>query len=141
MPERPIIDTPENWDYASDGYAEKIAPVMMETFAEEFIDHLDVHKDTRALEVAAGSGALTETYASRVGSLLVTDFSPKMLSYNQRRMQSGGYTNVSHALMDGQALDLEDNNFDRAASSFGVMLFPDRHKGFCELRRVVKAGR
>ncbi len=35
-------------------------------------------------------------------------------------------TNISYAVMDGQALELEDASFDRAARSFAMMLFPDR---------------
>ena len=71
MSDQQIIDTPENWDEASQGYAEKIAPVMMETFAEEFVIRLDVNSNTEALEVAAGSGALTTTLAKNVKSLTV----------------------------------------------------------------------
>ena len=42
--------------------------------------------------------------------------------------------------MDGQSLKLESATFDRAACSFAMMLFPDRHKGFCELHRVLRPG-
>ena len=42
--------------------------------------------------------------------------------------------------MDGQALDIADNAFDFAACNFALMLFPDRHKGFSEMNRVVKPG-
>jgi SAM-dependent methyltransferase len=140
MPEQLIVNTPENWDAASQGYAEKIAPLMMQPFAEEFIDRLDVDVNTEALEVAAGSGALTATLAKRVKSLLVTDFSPKMIEVVESKMQSIGATNVTFAVMDGQNLELDDNLMDRAACCFGLMLFQDRHKGFRELNRVVRPG-
>jgi SAM-dependent methyltransferase len=42
--------------------------------------------------------------------------------------------------MDGQALEATDNTMDRAACSFGLMLFPDRQKGFKELNRVLHPG-
>ena len=135
-----IIDTPENWDVASQGYAEKIAPKMMETFAEEFVERLDVNGNTEALEVAAGSGALTDTLAKNVKSLLATDFSPKMIELVELKINNAGLTNVSFGLMDGQALEIDDNTMNRAACSFGLMLFPDRHKGFRELHRVVRPG-
>jgi len=66
MTEQPIIDTPANWDAASQGYAKSIAPFLMEPFVEAFIDCLDVDDQTRVLEIAAGSGALTESLARRV---------------------------------------------------------------------------
>ena len=42
--------------------------------------------------------------------------------------------------MDGQDLALEDDSFDCAAALFGIMLFPDRARGFSELARVVRPG-
>jgi ubiquinone/menaquinone biosynthesis C-methylase UbiE len=35
-------------------------------------------------------------------------------------------------VMDGTALELDDATFDVACSQFGIMLFPDRHKGLLE---------
>jgi ubiquinone/menaquinone biosynthesis C-methylase UbiE len=140
MSDQPIIDTPESWDAASQGYAEKVAPFLMETFAEEFIERLDVNDNTEALEVAAGSGALTAALAKRVKSLLATDFSPKMIEQVKLKINNAGLTNVSFALMDGQALEVDDATMDRVACSFALMLFPDRHQGFKEMKRVLRPG-
>lgn len=41
---------------------------------------------------------------------------------------------------DGQALSLESGSFDAVSSSFGIFLFPDRHAGWREAARVLKAG-
>jgi len=135
-----IVDTPENWDAASQGYAEKVAPYLMESFAREHIDRLDLNGRTKAIEVAAGSGALTELLAKNVKSLLATDFSPKMIGLAKRKISEAGITNVEFEVMDGQALAVDDDTFDRAACSFGLMLFPDRHKGFMELYRILRPG-
>jgi SAM-dependent methyltransferase len=43
-------------------------------------------------------------------------------------------------VMDGHALELEDDVFDVAGSQFGVMLFPDMPRGIKELARVTKPG-
>jgi len=140
MQDRPGPDTPEAWDAASRGYAEHVAPRMMRLFVDAFVDRLDVDSTTQALEVGAGSGALTEALSARVGSLLATDFAPKMVEVLRERMEAVGATNVRFEVMDGQALEIEDASFDAAASSFAVMLFPDRGKGFSELRRVLRPG-
>ncbi len=140
MSEVKIVDTPENWNAASKGYAEKVAPYMMEKYAEEFIRCLDVNNNTEAIEVACGSGALTVALAKKVKSLLATDFAPRMIEFAKLKINKAGLNNVSFALMDGQALEVEDNTMDRAACSFGLMLFPDRHKGFKELIRVLRPG-
>lgn len=136
----PTPDTPETWSAASRGYAERVAPLMMETFADEFVDRLDVDATTEALEVAAGSGALTQALAKRVKSLLATDFAPDMVELLRERVRGTGAENVDCEVMDGQALALDDDSFDRAACSFALMLFPDRARGFAELRRVLRPG-
>ena len=107
----PNPSTPESWSAASAGYAEKVAPSLMESFAEEFVDRLDVDVSTEALEIGAGSGALTETLARRVKSLLATDFAPGMIDVLRARMEAAGATNVRCEVMDGQALELEDASF------------------------------
>lgn len=133
-----IPDTPESWSTASKGYATHVAPLMMESYAAEFCDRLDAGPEHVALEVAAGSGALTTTLAPRVKSLLATDFSPGMIEILKEKMAESA--NVQVQTMNGQNLELEDATFDRAACCFGLMLFPERDKGFAELRRVVKSG-
>lgn len=136
----PRIDTPENWDAASQGYAEKIAPVLMEAFADEFTDQLDMERGMDVLEVASGSGALTLSLARNVDSLLATDFSPRMVSILTSKVESEGLDHVTCRIMDGMDLELNDNCMDRVACSFGLMLFPDRDRGFRELVRVLRPG-
>jgi SAM-dependent methyltransferase len=136
----PTPDTPESWNAASRGYAERLAPFLMQSFADAFVDRLDVDSSTEALEVGAGSGALTESLFPRVKSLLATDFAPGMIDVLRERMQASGAANVRFDVMDGQALRLADSSFDADASSFAVMLFPDRAKGFSELCRVLRPG-
>ena len=133
-----LSDTPENWGAASRGYAEKVAPFMMKTFAEPLVERLELGENDRVLEVGAGSGVLTEVLFPRVESLLATDFAPRMIEVLRERLEELGATNVRCEVMDGQALELEDSSFDAAACSFALMLFPDRRKGFAELRRVVR---
>jgi SAM-dependent methyltransferase len=140
MTQPQILDTPENWDAASENYAESVAPVLMDDFVQEFVNRLDVNNEHVAIEVAAGSGALTAVLAPKVRSLLVTDFSPKMIEINERRMREKGIGNAKFKVMDGMNLSLEDSTFDKVACCFGLMLFPDRAKGFREFSRVLKPG-
>ena len=136
----PTADSPESWGAASRGYAEKVAPLLMQAFADTFVERLGADSDAEVLEVGAGSGALTEALARRVKSVLATDFAPQMIEVLQERMQAVGATNVRCEVMDGQALALDDKSFDAAACSFALMLFPDRAQGFSELCRVLRPG-
>ncbi len=138
---KPInLNSPDNWDLAAEGYANYVAPFLMESYSEEFVDRLRVAENASVLEVAAGSGALTVTLAKHVKSVLATDFSPKMVAILRNRLNEIGITNVEVEEMDGQALTLEDASFDGAACNFGLMLFTNREKGFSELRRVLRPG-
>lgn len=85
----PTTDSPENWGAASRGYAEKVAPFLMQAFADTFVERLDVNSDAEVLEVAAGSGALTEALAQRAKSVLATDYAPKMIEVLQERLRAG----------------------------------------------------
>lgn len=132
--------TPESWSAASRGYAEEVAPRLMRPFVEAMVDRLDVDAESEVVEVAAGSGVLTEVLSSRVKSVTATDFSPGMIEVLRERMDRAGATNVRTSVMDGQALDFDDSTFDAAACSFALMLFADRACGFRELCRVVRPG-
>ncbi|MGD8289982.1 MAG: methyltransferase domain-containing protein [Gemmatimonadota bacterium] len=138
-PHPPSPHTPERWDAASRAYAEKIASITGD-FARDIIDRLALSEESDVLEVAAGSGALTEMLSPRVRSVLATDFSPSMIEILGERLRAAGATNVRTAVMDGQSLDVEDSSFDAAACNFALMLFPDRACGFRELARAVRPG-
>ena len=133
-------DTPENWGKASRGYATKIAPVLMRSFSETLLEMLDVDASTELIEVGAGSGAFSEVAYAQVKSLLATDFAPAMVEVLRERLSGFGAQNARCEVMDGQALEVEDEAFDRAAAVFAIMLFPDRARGFSELSRVLRSG-
>jgi SAM-dependent methyltransferase len=91
----------------------------------------------RFLDVAAGSGALSIPAARLGAQVLATDQSPVMLELLRARARQEGL-NIETHVMDGHALELDDNSFDMAGSQFGVMLFPDMPQGIREMVRVVK---
>jgi SAM-dependent methyltransferase len=91
----------------------------------------------RFLDVAAGSGALGIPAARLGAQVLATDQSPVMLELLEARAHKENL-DIETSVMDGHALELDDNSFDMAGSQFGVMLFPDMPKGISEMVRVVK---
>lgn len=131
--------TAENWSAASEGYDTMVAE-FTGRYSPALIERLGVDGDSRVVEIAAGTGALTLQLAPQVASLLATDYSSGMLQRLKNNLDGTDVTNVERAVMDATALDLEDDGFDAAVSSFGVMLVADRAAAFSELRRVVKPG-
>jgi ubiquinone/menaquinone biosynthesis C-methylase UbiE len=126
------------WDKIAPGYDEFVTPSHTE-LGEDALRRADLRPGMRFLDVAAGSGALSIPAARLGAQVLSTDLSPVMLERLEARARKEGL-NLETRVMDGHALELEDNTFDISGSQFGVMLFPDMPRGISELARVTKRG-
>jgi ubiquinone/menaquinone biosynthesis C-methylase UbiE len=124
------------WDKIAPGYDKTNTPTQI-WLGNEGLRRAGLLPGMRFLDVAAGSGALSIP-AARIGAqVLATDQSPVMLDLLKQRARKEGL-NIELRVMDGHALELDDNSFDMAGSQFGVMLFPDMPKGISEMARVVR---
>ncbi len=131
-------DTRPAWDKIAPGYDRTNTPTQM-WLGNEGLRRAELRAGMRFLDVAAGSGSLSIPAARLGAQVLATDQSPVMLELLQGRARKEGL-NIETRVMDGHALELDDNSFDMAGSQFGVMLFPDTPKGISEMVRVVKPG-
>jgi len=81
----------------------------------------------RVLDIACGTGALAlpaaEAVKERGGSVLATDFAPKMIECVNEAVKNLKLTNVETRVEDGQDLHIGDNEFDYAFSIFGLISF------------------
>jgi ubiquinone/menaquinone biosynthesis C-methylase UbiE len=93
----------------------------------------------RFLDVAAGGGALSIPAARLGARVLSVDLSPAMVEQLTARARKEDLS-LEARVMDGHALELEDNTFDISGSQYGVMLFPDLPRGLSEMVRVTKPG-
>jgi ubiquinone/menaquinone biosynthesis C-methylase UbiE len=126
------------WDEIAGGYDEFVTPTHM-WLANEGLRRVGLRSGMRFLDVAAGSGALSIPAARLGAQVLSTDMSPVMLKKLEARARKEGL-NLETRVMDGHALELEDDVVDVSGSQFGVMLFPDMPRGISELARVTKPG-
>jgi ubiquinone/menaquinone biosynthesis C-methylase UbiE len=101
---------------------------------------LGVRSGTRFLDVAAGAGGLSLPAARLGAEVLATDLSPRMIQRLAAHACAEGLDNVEARVMDGHALEFEDDTFDAAGSQFGVMLFPDLPRALREMVRVTRPG-
>ena len=124
------------WDKIANGYDRTNTPTQM-WVGNEGLRRAGVRSGMKFLDVAAGSGALSLPAARLGAQVLATDQSPAMLEHLDTRARKEGLT-IETRVMDGHALELEDNAFDVAGSQFGVMLFPDMPRGIREMARVIK---
>jgi ubiquinone/menaquinone biosynthesis C-methylase UbiE/pimeloyl-ACP methyl ester carboxylesterase len=126
------------WDKIAPGYDEFVTATHM-WLGNEGLRRAGLRPGIRFLDVAAGSGALSIPAARLGAQVLATDQSPVMLERLRARARDEGL-DVETRVMDGHALELDDDVFDMAGSQFGVMLFPDMPKGIEEMARVVRPG-
>ena len=131
-------ETRTAWDKIAPGYDRTNTPTQM-WLGNEGLRRAGLRAGMRFLDVAAGSGALSIPAARLGAQVLATDQSPVMLELLKARARKEGL-DIETRVMDGHALELDDNSFDMAGSQFGVMLFPDMPKGISEMVRVVKPG-
>jgi SAM-dependent methyltransferase len=131
-------DTRAAWDTIAPGYDRTNTPTQI-WLGNEGLRRTGLRSGTRFLDVAAGSGALSIPAARLGAQVLATDQSGVMLELLEKRARTEGLV-IETRVMDGHALQLDDNSFDIAGSQFGVMLFPDMPKGIREMARVVKPG-
>jgi len=118
------------WDKIAPGYDKTNTPTQM-WIANQGLRRADLRPGMRFLDVAAGSGALSIPAARLGARVLATDMSPVMLDLLEERARQEGL-NIETRLMDGHALEFEDNSFDMAGSQFrrhAVSRHAEGHQG------------
>lgn len=133
------MSTPMPWDLVSSAYSDEIVP-MFERYASDALRLAAPATGARIVDVACGPGTLAMLAAQRGHLVDAIDFSPAMLERFEARRLTLGLDNVTAKLGDGQALPFPDATYGAGFSMFGLMFFPDRAKGFAELRRVLVPG-
>lgn len=131
--------TRAEWDRIAAGYDQFVTPTEVR-LANEALDLAGIRPGTRFLDVAAGTGGLSLPAARLGAEVLATDLSPRMIERLLAGARRAGLGNVEARVMDGHALELEDDAFDVSGSQFGVMLFPDLPRALKEMVRVTKPG-
>lgn len=96
------------------------------------------------LDVAAGSGDLSEGVARQVGSggtVVVTDINYKMLSRGRERLIDAGLTGNIHCLQaDAEKLPFEASAFHCVTIGFGLRNVTDKLTALASMYRVLKPG-
>lgn len=121
-------------------FYERYVGSVFHPYATDVADRLGGMTAGAVLEVAAGTGIVTEQLARRLPpevAITATDLSQPMLDFAARRPALG---RVTLRQADAMALPFPDASFDVVVCQFGVMFFPDRAKAYAEARRVLRAG-
>jgi demethylmenaquinone methyltransferase/2-methoxy-6-polyprenyl-1,4-benzoquinol methylase len=92
----------------------------------------------RILDLAAGTGASSVSFARSGADVVAADFSPGMIAEGRRR--HGGIPNLTFVEADATALPFADGEFDTVTMSFGLRNVNEPKKALAELLRVTKPG-
>jgi ubiquinone/menaquinone biosynthesis C-methylase UbiE len=93
--------------------------------------------------VACGTGLVSFQAIKKIGDqgrLLGTDISDKMVEIASSIALLKKEKRAQFEWMDAEELDLENNSFDVALCSLGLMYMPDPRKALEEMNRVLKPG-
>ncbi len=117
-----------------------------ERVAEEIADIHDVlvdavapQPDEAVLDVASGTGGVTERLARRGAQVTGIDFAPTLVATARSRAGDAGL-DIRYDVGDAEALPYEDASFDVVVSAFGHMFAPDHRATASELARVCRPG-
>jgi ubiquinone/menaquinone biosynthesis C-methylase UbiE len=131
---------PEPWSLVAEGY-EQTTLHFLGQFSKEALTFADLTPDSHILDVACGPGTLSRLAYPLVKAVDALDFADNMVALFQAFIVDKALSHVTVCQGDGQYLPFADNTYDAAFSMFGLMFFPDRIKGFSELKRVLKPGK
>jgi ubiquinone/menaquinone biosynthesis C-methylase UbiE len=125
-------------------YHRYLGPMLFAGYATDLAGRLRSlpANDACVLEVAAGTGILTERLRSRLPPevrLTVTDLNAPMLEVAKQRLGAGPLaTRITWRVADAGSLPFNDGSFDAVVCQFGVMFFPDKGTAAQEAYRVLR---
>ena len=120
-------------------YDRNLGELLFAPYAEDVARRAKELNARRILEIAAGTGIVTEALARTLpeATIEATDLNQAMIDYAASRRAS---PSVRWSQADAGALPFDDGAFDLVVCQFGAMFFPDCAKAFAEARRVLRAG-
>jgi demethylmenaquinone methyltransferase/2-methoxy-6-polyprenyl-1,4-benzoquinol methylase len=103
---------------------------------------LELRKDTRVLDLCAGTMTVSADVVRAAGGVRVTalDFCPEMLAVGTERLGNGALQSIERVCAEGERIPFGDATFDGAIVTYGVRNLHDPAAGVREVFRVLKPG-
>jgi ubiquinone/menaquinone biosynthesis C-methylase UbiE len=122
-------------------YDRHLGPVIFEPYAVDLARRVALHTDTPVLEIACGTGILTQQLRAHLppSTLIVaTDLNEAMLDYARTKLS--GAKRIDWQQADAATLPFPSASFAAVVCQFGLMFVPDKPAAFREARRVLTEG-
>lgn len=128
------------WDkaapYYENGWQDQLWPAQ-----ESFLAKIDPQPGENILDISCGTGLVTFPLAELVtamGQVVGVDISDGMIEKAWQEKKRRLIDNITFQRADAEDLQFEDNTFDAAICSLGLMYFPYPQRALEEMYRVVK---
>lgn len=135
-----MVDTARDFSGSIPEYYDSIlGPAQLNALAADLVKRIPVRPKGEVLELACGTGIVTQKLRERVDSnfrLVATDLSDAMLAYARNKVKG----KIDWRIADAAALPFKDETFGAVVCALGVMFVPDKPKLFAETRRVLIEG-
>jgi SAM-dependent methyltransferase len=121
-------------------FYDRRAGSMFAPYAADMASRLSGLSSARLLEVAAGTGIVTQALARVLPDsvkITATDLSRPFLDFAAGKPD---LARVAWREADAMALPFTDDVFDVVVCQFGIMFFPDKPRAHAEARRVLRPG-
>ena len=121
-------------------YERYLVPLIFESYAIDLASRVTLHRPSRVLEIAAGTGVVTRQLAKVLPlgvSIVATDLNQPMLDH---AVAKGTARPIEWRQADAMQLPFPDAAFDVVVCQFGVMFFPDKARAYAEARRILRPG-
>ena len=120
-------------------YENYLGPFLFEPYALDVVSRLQDKKYNDILEIACGTGRVTNHLVKSVkhDTITASDLNPDMIDVAREMVKD---KSIKWMQADAMALPFTDRSFDLVILQFGLMFFPDKQKGLNEMYRVLKPG-
>lgn len=135
-----MVDTARDFSGSIPEYYDRIlGPAQLNALAADLVKRMPVRPKGDVLELACGTGIVTQRLRDRVDSnfrLVATDLSDAMLAYARNKVKG----KIDWRVADAAALPFKDETFGAVVCALGVMFVADKPRLFGEMRRVLQEG-
>ena len=134
-------DTAGVFSRSADTY-DSVGPRFFAHFGRRLVEHAQLSRGARVLDVATGRGAVLFPAAEAVGAegrIFGTDLSENMVGQASADIAQRGITNAEVRLMDAEQLEFADETFDHVLCGFALAFFPQVERALSEFSRVLKS--
>lgn len=134
-----------SWQLDEEGartYERFLVPALMDPWAADLVDAVDLREGQRVLDVACGTGIVARHAAPRVapdGAVTGVDVNPAMLAI-AAEVSAGRLPTVSWDRSDAHALPYADRSFDVVLCQQGLQFLADPGEALREMSRVATDG-